>query len=151
MSDELAMPDNLQACQTLVEQLAITVAEQQQQIATLEDKHLAQKLEIAYLIKLAFSRRSERYLDDPNQLKLDLGSGDEAHDAAEGLHDAKQEQAAADELIIAAHIRRKQAKAKKPRDEKLPAGTDRRLVASALRSRSKSDRRTTALRNTRPA
>jgi transposase len=121
MSDELAMPDDLQACQTLVEQLVITVAEQQHQIATLEDKHLAQQLEIAYLIKLAFSRRSERYLDDPNQLKLDLGSGDEAHDAAEGLHDAKQEQAAADELIIAAHIRRKQAKAEKPRDEKLPA------------------------------
>jgi len=121
MSDALALPDDLHACQTLVEQLVITVAEQQQQIATLEDKHLAQQLEIAHLIKLAFGRRSERYLEDPNQLKLDLGSGDEAHDAAEGLHDAKQEQAAADELIIAEHIRRKQAKAEKPRDEKLPA------------------------------
>lgn len=121
MSDALALPDDLHACQTLVEQLVITVAEQQQQIATLEDKHLAQQLEIAHLIKLAFGRRSERYLEDPNQLKLDLGSGDEAHDAAEGLHDAKQEQAAADELIIGEHIRRKQAKAQKPRDEQLPA------------------------------
>ena len=121
MSDELAMPDNLQACQTLVEQLVITIAEQQHQIATLEDKHLAQQLEIAHLIKLAFGRRSERYLEDPNQLKLDLGDSDEVHDAAEGLHDAKQEQAAADELIIGEHIRRKQAKAQKPRDEKLPA------------------------------
>jgi transposase len=121
MSDALALPDDLQACQTLVEQLVITVAEQQQQIATLEDKHLAQQLEIAHLIKLAFGRRSERYLEDPNQLKLDLGDSDEVHDAAEGLHDAKQEQAAADELIIGEHIRRKQAKAQKPRDEKLPA------------------------------
>lgn len=136
MSDALAMPDNLQACQTLVEQLVITVAEQQQQITTLEDQRLAQQLEIAYLIKLAFHRRSERYLEDPNQLKLDLGNGDEAHDAAEGLQDAKQEQAAADELIIAEHTRKKQAKAKKPRNEQLPAGTDRRLVAAALRSRS---------------
>ena len=42
MSDALALPDDLQACQTLVEQLVITVVEQQQQIATLEDKHLAQ-------------------------------------------------------------------------------------------------------------
>ena len=121
MSDALAMPDDLQACQTLVEQLVITVAEQQQQIATLEDKHLAQQLEIAHLIKLAFGRRSERYLEDPNQLKLDLGDSDEVHDAVEGLHDAKQEQAAADELIIGEHIRRKQARAQKPRDEKLPA------------------------------
>jgi transposase len=121
MSDALAMPDNLQACQTLVEQLVITVAEQQQQITTLEDQRLAQQLEIAYLIKLAFHRRSERYLEDPNQLQLDLGDSDEAHDAAEGLQDAKQEQAAADELIIAEHTRKKQAKAKKPRNEQLPA------------------------------
>ena len=121
MSDALAMPDNLQACQALVEQLAITVAEWEQKYAALSDQHLAQKLEIAYLIKLAFQRRSERYLEDPNQLQLDLGNSDEAHDAAEGLHDAKQEQAAADELIIAEHTRKKQAKAKKPRDEQLPS------------------------------
>lgn len=121
MSDALAMPDDLQACQTLVEQLAFTVAEWEQKYAALSDQHLAQKLEIAYLIKLAFQRRSERYLEDPNQLQLDLGNSDEAHDAAEGLHDAKQEQASADELIIAEHIRKRQAKAKKPRNEQLPA------------------------------
>jgi transposase len=121
MSDVLAMPDNLQACQTLVEQLAISLAEWEQKYAELEDKHLAQKLEIDYLLKLAFSRRSERYLEDPNQLKLDLGDSDEVHDAAEGLQDAKQEQAAADDLIIAEHIRKKQAKPKKPRNEQFPA------------------------------
>lgn len=121
MSDVLAMPDNLQACQTLVEQLAISLAEWEQKYAELEDKHLAQKLEIDYLLKLAFSRRSERYLEDPNQLKLDLGDSDEVHDAVEGLQDAKQEQAAADDLIIAEHIRKKQAKPKKPRNEQFPA------------------------------
>jgi transposase len=121
MSDALVLPDNLQACQTLVEQLVITVAELELKNADLTDKHLAQQLEIAYLIKLAFQRRSERYLEDPNQLKLDLGNSDEAHDAAEGLQDAKQEQAAADELIIAEHIRKKQSRAKKPRNEQLPA------------------------------
>ena len=151
MSDALAMPDNLQACQTLVEQLVITVAELELKNADLTDKHLAQQLEIAYLIKLAFQRRSERYLEDPNQLKLDLGNSDEAHDAAEGLQDAKQEQAAADELIIAEHIRKKQSRAKKPRHEQLPAGTDRRLVAAALRSRSAGHGRTAALRNARQA
>ena len=54
------------------------------------------------LLQRAFRHRSERYLDDPNQLKLDFGNTPEAADAAEGLAEAVEEA----EQIIAEHKRR---------------------------------------------
>jgi transposase len=123
MSDEIILPDDVTACHALIGQLVATVGE-------LNDKLLAQKLEMDYLIRLAFQRRSERYLEDPNQLKLDLGDSDEAHDAVEGLKDAKAEAdaAAADEQTVAAYKRKKQTK--KPRNEQLPAHLPRYEVTA---------------------
>ena len=59
-----------------------------------------------------FLARSERYLADPDQLRLDFGDTEEAADAAAGLHEALEE---AD--LIPAHRRRKP----KPRSEAFPA------------------------------
>ena len=64
----------------------------------------------------AYRNRSERYREDPNQLKLDLGGTPEAGDAAAGLAEAVEEA----EIVIAEHKRRRH-KPRKPRDESFPA------------------------------
>ena len=60
-----------------------------------------------------FAARSERYITDPDQLRIDFGDTPEANDAAAGLGEALEE---AD--LIPAHRRRKP---KKKRDDSLPA------------------------------
>ena len=74
-----------------------------------------QKLTINELLQRAFRHRSERYLEDPSQLKLDFGSTPEAADAAAGLAEAVEEA----ELLVAEHQRRRRVP-KKPRSEQLP-------------------------------
>jgi hypothetical protein len=56
----------------LSEQLA-TIRKQSEAIRQQEEKLAAQQLEINRLIQQAFGRRSERYLESPQQLKLDFG------------------------------------------------------------------------------
>ena len=72
------------------------------------------ELAMAELLQRAFRRRSERYIEDPNQLKLDFGDSDAAADAAEGLEQALEEA----EQTIGEHTRRRPRK--KPRNEQLP-------------------------------
>ncbi|MFO0914172.1 MAG: IS66 family transposase [Pirellulales bacterium] len=76
-----------------------------------------QDLELAYneLIRRAFYKRSERYLENPAQLRLDLGDTPESADAAAGLAEAVEEL----EQTIPEHQRRRPKP--KQRDEKLPA------------------------------
>jgi hypothetical protein len=52
-----------------------------------------QELHLAYaeLLQRAFRHRSERYLHNPDQLRLDLGDSDAAADAAAGLAEAIEE------------------------------------------------------------
>jgi transposase len=81
-----------------------------------------QQLEKDYL-KLwqeRFAAKSERYIGDPDQLRIDFGDTDEAADAAEGLAEAVEE---AD--LVPAHKRRKP---RKKRDESLPAHLPRKEV-----------------------
>ncbi len=73
MTETLRIPDDLTACHTLLVELAGTVGEQQEKIVGLEQKVQEQQLTINELIERAFRHRSERYLEDPNQLKLDFG------------------------------------------------------------------------------
>ena len=65
----------------------------------------------------AYRNRSERYREDPAQLKLDFGNTPEAADAAEGLAAAVEE---AEEIIVKEHKRRRH-KPRKVRDESFPA------------------------------
>ena len=65
------------------------------------------------LLQQRFGNRSERYIEAPDQLRLDFGDTDEAADAANGLADAVEEL----EQTIPEHKRRKP---RKKRDEKLP-------------------------------
>jgi len=130
MDETLLLPDDLAACQTLIASLlqkakeqeyvlveqARAITEQSQKIAALQQEVQEQQLTINELLQRAFRHRRERYVDDPNQLKLDFGNTPEAADAAAGLADAVEEA----ELVVAEHKRRKRG-ARKPRSEQLPA------------------------------
>jgi transposase len=136
------IPDDLGACQALVIQLTQTVASQAQTIDSqthtidsqthtidsheetilelqrkqeeLEKEKAELALTLNELLQRAFVKRRERYIDDPNQLKLDFGGTAEAADAAEGLADAIVEA----ELVVKAHKRRRRPR--KRRDERFP-------------------------------
>lgn len=71
-----------------------------------------------------FSARSERYIADPNQLRLDFGDTDEAADASAGLADAVEET-----KLVEAHQRRKP---RKKRDEGLPEHLPRYEVTAEV-------------------
>lgn len=115
----IPIPNDRPGCQSLIEQLACTIE------ALRREK---QALELAYaeLIQRAFRNRSERYLNDPNQLQLDLKYIDAAADAAEGLAQAVEESG----QFVRGHVRRRQAR--KPRREALPDPLPRYEVEAAV-------------------
>lgn len=126
MSEPLSIPDDLPACQSLVAQLSITVNDLQNEKQKLLAEIAEQKLTINELMRQAFIKRRERYIDHPDQLKLDFGDTDEAADAADGLKDAIEES----EIIVPEHRRQKQPR--KTRDEQLPAHLERyEVIAEA--------------------
>jgi transposase len=142
----IEIPDDLQACQALIAQLAATVESQNRTIEThahtidahahtidahahtieshartideLQKEKAELKLTLVELLQRAFRRRSERYLADPNQLRLDFGDTPEAADAAEALAEAIEECEALAEQTIPEHTRRRRPR--KARREKLP-------------------------------
>lgn len=115
----IAIPSDLRACQALVEQLAHANDELRQQNQEL-------KLTVAELLQRAFRNRSERYLNDPNQLQLDFNDTAEAADAAEGLSLAALESG----QVIQEHVRRRRPR--KQRSEQLPEHLPRYEVEAAV-------------------
>ena len=113
-SPSIELPRDLDACQALIEQLARANQEQSHKILQLEQEKQDLELALGELLQRAFRQRSERYLQDPNQLQLDFPESEDAADAAEGLAQAVLEA----ELIIQQHRRRKRVR--KPREEKFP-------------------------------
>jgi uncharacterized protein (DUF3084 family) len=86
-------PNSLSRSQLLklLEQQAAQLASRDDMIGQLEAK--LQRLERDYL-KLwreRFAAKSERYINDADQLRLDFGDTDEAADAAAGLAEAVEE------------------------------------------------------------
>ena len=88
------------------------LAAQDDMIAQLQVKLDQKERDFLKLWQERFGARSERYIADPDQLKLDFGNTPESEDAAAGLHLAKREA----EITVPAHTRHK-----KKRDESLPA------------------------------
>ncbi len=125
---EVTLPTDLAGSHALIEQLACTVdshthtIEQlactvDSQTHTIEQLHREKeelKLALVELLQRAFRRRSERYINDPNQLRLDFKGTDDAADAAEGLAQAVEESG----RPVKAHTRRRPGR--KPRNEALP-------------------------------
>ena len=97
-----------------IEQLTCTVDSQSNTIEQLRREKQEIELAFAEYIQRLFRNRSERYIHDPNQLRLDFKDTDEAADAAEGLAQAVEEA----ELPVKAHVRRRHVP--KPRSEALP-------------------------------
>jgi len=92
-------------------------------IKQLEEKNEEWELVYNKLWRERFAARSERYINDPSQLRLDFGNTDDAADAAAGLDEAVEETE-----LIPAHLRRKQ---RKKRDESFPAHLPRHEVTAA--------------------
>ncbi len=117
--DEITFPRDLAGSHALIEQLAGTVD------ALRREK---QELQLAYaeLIQRAFGNRSERYIHDPNQLRLDFKDTDDAADAAEGLAQAVEEAG----QPVQAHVRRRPGR--KPRNEALPEHLPRYEVEASV-------------------
>jgi transposase len=113
-ANAIEIPDELQACQALVRQLAQTVQEVSAKLDESQQKIVELELTVSELLQRAFQKRRERYLEDPNQLKLDLGDTADAADAAEGLARAVAEA----EQTVPGYTRRR--KVRKPRQEQLP-------------------------------
>jgi transposase len=128
---EIIIPDDLAGCRALIEQLVSTVTSQTSVMDVLRREK--QELEAAYaeLIQRAFRHRSERYLNDPNQLLLDLGGTADAADAVEGLTQAIQEAG----LPVQAHTRRRHVC--KPRSEALPEHLPRYEVEARVPEQTK--------------
>jgi transposase len=91
----------------------IAIQTKDQKIEQLTQERDDYKLAYDKLMQKRFRNRSERYIDNPDQLRIDFGDTDEAADAALGLADAVEDL----ELTIPEHRRRKP---RKKRDEGLP-------------------------------
>ena len=88
------------------EQLAAAtkeIARDKDVIRQLEEKNRQLEKDYAQLYRERFGRKSERYIADPDQLRIDFGDTDDAADAADGLAEAVEEA----ELQVKGHTRRK--------------------------------------------
>jgi transposase len=94
------------------------VARRDDVIGQLEAKIKQMERDYLKLWQERFAAKSERYIHDPDQLRIDFSDTDEAADAAEGLADAIEDADLAPP--------RKRRKPRKKRDESLPAHLPRR-------------------------
>ena len=97
------------------------VAKRNDIIGQLESKIKQLEADYLKLWQERFAAKSERYIKDPDQLRIDFGDTDEAADAAEGLAEAIDEAGLADEPP-------KRRKQPKKRNESLPAHLPRRVT-----------------------
>jgi transposase len=123
---KITMPADLAGCQALIEQLACTVDSQTETIEQLHREKEELELAVVELMRRAFRNRSERYIQDPNQLRLDFKDTDDAADAAEGLAQAVEESG----QPVKAHTRRRPGR--KPRNEALPEHLPRYEVEASV-------------------
>lgn len=101
------------------------VAKRNDIIGQLEAKIKQLEADYLKLWQERFAAKSERYIKDPNQLRLDFGDTDEAADAAEGLAEAVDEAGLADDESTVPAKRRNKGK---KRNESLPAHLPRRVI-----------------------
>ena len=96
-----------------------------QTILQLEQERDEYKLAFDKLMQQRFRNHSERYIDNPDQLRLDFGDTDEAADAACGLADAVEDL----QQTIPEHQRRRP---RRKRDESLPAHLPRYEITATV-------------------
>ena len=109
----------------------LTITSLTERLQDAQQENAEQKLTIAELLRRAFEKRSERYLENPDQLRLDFGNVPEAVAAAESLAEALAQARAADEVVVPEHTRRKHRE-RKPRSEQLPEHLPRYEVTAPV-------------------
>jgi len=107
------LPQDVEACHTLISQLASSVGELHDHEIQLSQENEELKLTITRLLLQLRGHRRERFVEDLNQMKLDLGDDLAAQDA---LADAVAEA----EKIVQEYTVRRTLKPKRPRNERLP-------------------------------
>lgn len=122
---EHSYQEQLQSHRQQLQQQDITWQENELKIQELTQQRDEYKLALDKLMRQRFESRSERYLENPDQLRLDFGDTDEAADAALGLGEAVEEQS----QTIPEHKRRKPRRKK---DEKLPQHLPRYEVTTPV-------------------
>jgi len=127
---EVTMPGDLAGSHALIEQLVCTVDSQTHTIDELRREKQEIELAFAEYVQRLFRKRSERYVNNPNQLRLDLGDADAVADATEGLAQAVQEAIEETGQSVKAHVRRRHVR--KPRDEALPEHLPRYEVEASV-------------------
>lgn len=122
----LSKPQLLETLRQQTEQLASRdneLARRNDVIQQLEAKLQQLKNDYLKLWQERFAAKSERYIADPDQLRIDFGDTDDAADASAGLAEAVEEAS-----IIPAHPR---GKPRQKRNESLPAHLPREVVVVA--------------------
>jgi len=114
----------LEAYREQLRQQDIALQEKDLAIQELTQERDEYKLAYDRVMQHRFRNYSERYIENPDQLRLDFGDTDEAADAALGLADALE-----DMQTIPEHKRRR---TRKKRDEKLPDHLPRYEVFAKL-------------------
>jgi transposase len=125
-----AKDSELESHREQLRQQDIALQTKDQTIEQLTQERDEYKLAFDKLVQQRFRNRSERYIENPDQLRLDFGDTEEAADAALGLAEAVD-----DAQIIPEHRRRKP---RKKRDEKLPEHLPRYEVTAGVSDEMKS-------------
>ncbi len=107
------LPQDVPACHVLIAELAASLGELNNDKVRLTQENEELKLTITRLLLELRGHRRERFVDDPKQMKFDLGDDPEAKAA---LADAVAEA----EKIVQEYTVRRTLKPKRPRNEKLP-------------------------------
>ncbi len=103
--ESLSKPQLLELLNQQQKELALRdqqIARNNDVIRQLEEENRQLEKDYLQLFRDRFGRKSERYIADPDQLRIDFGDTDDASDAAEGLAEAVEEAG----LSVRAHMRR---------------------------------------------
>lgn len=114
MHDATPLPYDVNGCHSLIVEQARALTEIQQSRQQLSQENEELKLTIAKLLERLRGHRSERVIQDPNQLELGFGDDAAARDA---LADAAAE---AEQIIQEYTVRRRKKKAREPGSETFP-------------------------------
>jgi transposase len=112
-TDTASLPEDVAGCHTLIAELAASVGELNNDKNQLAQENEELKLVITRLLLQLRGHRRERFVDDPHQMKLNLGDDAEAKAA---LADAVAEAQA----IVQEYTVRRTIRPQRPRNEKLP-------------------------------
>lgn len=114
MHDASHIPTDLDACRSLIESQARVMLEIQKSKEDLSKENSELKLQIDKLMKQLYGPKTERSVEDPNQLHLNFGDDEQAQDAqADAVAEAER-------IVQEFTVRREIKKSKKTRNEQLP-------------------------------